>query len=283
MLHKKVQKSVDPYLTSWFIVVLPTGGERNKTMMTVKEVSQITGLSVRTLHHYDKIGLLKPASHSDAGYRLYDDAALEKLMQIMLVRTLEFPLDESKSILNSKNFDRNKALKQHIEMLSMKKEHLENLITLAQGILMRGENHMSTDIIKADFEQFDESKLDEYMKRAKESYGETDAWKEFEQKNKHRSLKDNQKLGDDMMQFFHRLGEMRSLDPASEKVQQIIEELRSFITEHYYNCTPQIFSGLGRLYACGGEFTDNIDAAGGEGTGEFAFQAIQVYCKAHNA
>ena len=77
-------------------------------MMTVNEVSKITGLSVRTLHHYDKIGLLTPTSHSDAGYRLYDEAALEKLMQIMLFRTLEFPLDEIKSILNSKNFDRNK-------------------------------------------------------------------------------------------------------------------------------------------------------------------------------
>ena len=115
-------------------------------MMTVNEVSKITGLSVRTLHHYDKIGLLTPTSHSDAGYRLYDEAALEKLMQIMLFRTLEFPLDEIKSILNSKSFDRNKALKQHIELLSMKKEHLENLITLAQGILLRGVNHMDVNI-----------------------------------------------------------------------------------------------------------------------------------------
>lgn len=252
-------------------------------MMTVNEVSRITGLSVRTLHHYDKIGLLTPTSHSDAGYRLYDEAALEKLMQIMLFRTLEFPLDEIKSILNSKSFDRNKALKQHIELLSMKKEHLENLITLAQGILLRGVNHMDVNITKADFEQFDETKLDEYVKRAKESYGETDAWKEFDKKNKHRTKKDNKQLAEDMMQFFKRLGKMRSLEPSSKKVQKVIEELRAFITEHYYNCTPQIFSGLGRLYAGGGEFTENIDAAGGEGTGEFAFQAIQEYCKAHGA
>ncbi len=149
-------------------------------MMTVNEISKITGLTVRTLHHYDKIGLLKPTSHSDAGYRLYDDAALEKLMQIMLFRTLEFPLDEIKSILNSKNFDRNKALKQHIELLSMKKEHLENLITLAQGILLRGVNHMDVNITKADCEQCDDTKLDEYVKRAKESYGEMHTWKEFE-------------------------------------------------------------------------------------------------------
>lgn len=247
-------------------------------MMTVNEVSKITGLSVRTLHHYDKIGLLTPTSHTDAGYRLYDDTALEKLMQIMLFRTLEFPLDEIKTIMGSKNFDRNKALAQHIELLSMKKEHIENLIALAQGILMRGVNHMSVNYTKTDFEPFDEKKLDDYMKRAKETYAETDSWKEFEMKNKKRSPEDNRQLEKDIMHFFKKLGKLRSLDPSDKKVQKIVQELRSFITEHFYNCTPQIFSSLGRMYAGGGEFTENIDAVGGEGTGEFAFQAIQEYC-----
>ena len=82
-----------------------------------------------------------------------------------------------------------------------------------------------------------------------------------------------------MMQFFMRLWKMRSLEPSSKKVQKVIEELRAFITEHYYNCTPQIFSGLGRLYAGGGEFTENIDAYGGKGTAEFVDKAIQIYCK----
>ena len=247
-------------------------------MMTVNEVSKITGLSVRTLHHYDKIGLLTPTSHTDAGYRLYDDAALEKLMQIMLFRTLEFPLDEIKTILDSKNYNRNKALVQHIELLSMKKQHIENLIDLAQGILMRGVNHMSTNYTKADFEAFDEKKLDEYVKRAKEAYANTDARKEFEKKNKKRSPEDNRQLEKDIMHFFKKLGKMRSLDPSDKKVQKIVQELRSFITVNFYNCTPQIFSGLGRMYAGGGEFTENIDATGGEGTGEFANQAIQFYC-----
>ena len=91
-------------------------------MMTVHEVSKISGLSVRTLHHYDKIGLFRPSSHSEAGYRLYDDASLERLLFIMLYRTLGFPLEEIKAIMESKHYDRNAALRQQIEMLTLKKE-----------------------------------------------------------------------------------------------------------------------------------------------------------------
>ena len=79
-------------------------------MRTVKEVSQITGVSVRTLHHYDAIGLLKPTAVTEAGYRLYDDEALERLQQILLFREVGFPLKEIKRILDSSNFDRSQAL-----------------------------------------------------------------------------------------------------------------------------------------------------------------------------
>ena len=97
-------------------------------MMTVNEVSKLTGVSIRTLQYYDKIGLLHPAEYTEAGYRLYDDAALETLQQILLFRELEFPLRDIKKIVESPDFDRSKALEQQIELLTLKKEHLENLI-----------------------------------------------------------------------------------------------------------------------------------------------------------
>ena len=97
-------------------------------MMTVNEVSKLSGVSIRTLHYYDTIGLLHPTEVTEAGYRLYDDAALERLQQILLFRELEFPLKEIRGILDAPNFDRNKALEQQIELLTLKKEHLENLI-----------------------------------------------------------------------------------------------------------------------------------------------------------
>ena len=107
-------------------------------MMTVNEVSKLTGVSIRTLQYYDKIGLLHPAKYSEAGYRLYDDAALETLQQILLFRELEFPLREIKEIVGSPDFDRNKALDQKIELLKLKKEHRENLIELDEGIKLMG-------------------------------------------------------------------------------------------------------------------------------------------------
>jgi len=103
-------------------------------MMTVNEVSKLTGVSIRTLQYYDTIGLLKPVEYTGAGYRLYDDTSLERLQQILLFRELEFPLKEIKRIIDAPNFNRNRALEQQIELLTMKKEHLENLINFARGI-----------------------------------------------------------------------------------------------------------------------------------------------------
>ena len=94
-------------------------------MMTVNEVSKLAGVSIRTLQYYDSIGLLKPAEYTESGYRLYDDAAMERLQQILLFRELEFPLKEIKEIVTRPDFDKQKALEQQIELLTMKKEHLE--------------------------------------------------------------------------------------------------------------------------------------------------------------
>ena len=116
--------------------------EEGMTMMTVNEVSKLTGVSIRTLQYYDTIGLLKPIEYTESGYRLYDDTSLERLQQILLFKELEFPLKEIKKIIEVPNFDRNKALEQQIELLTMKKEHLENLISFARGIKGIGAKYM---------------------------------------------------------------------------------------------------------------------------------------------
>lgn len=145
-------------------------------MKTVKEVSTLTGVSIRTLHYYDSIGLLHPSVTTDAGYRLYDDANLERLQSILLFRELEFPLKDIIRILNSSDFDREKALTQQIELLEMKKKRLEDLICFAREIKTLGVNKM-------DFKVFDTSKIDAYAAQAKASWGGTDAYKEFEKKS----------------------------------------------------------------------------------------------------
>lgn len=97
-------------------------------MMTVNEVSKLTGVSIRTLQYYDTIGLLKPIEYTESGYRLYDDTSLERLQQILLFKELEFPLKEIKKIIDAPNFDRNKALEQQIELLTMKRSILKILL-----------------------------------------------------------------------------------------------------------------------------------------------------------
>ena len=124
-------------------------------MKTVNEVSKLTGVSIRTLQYYDKIGLLHPTEYTESGYRLYDDTALEMLQQILLFRELEFPLKEISRIISSPNYDRNKALEQQITLLTLKKEHLDNLIDLSRGIKLLGVKNM-------DFTAFDKQKIDEY-------------------------------------------------------------------------------------------------------------------------
>lgn len=240
-------------------------------MLTVNEVSKLTGVSIRTLHYYDTIGLLHPSKVTEAGYRLYDDTALERLQQILLFRELEFPLKEIKAIIDSDNFDRNLALEQQIELLTLKKERLENLILFARGIKMLGVKHM-------DFSAFDTRKLDEYSKRAKEQWGKTEAYKEFEEKSKDWTEDTTKTIADDFMKMFVVFGSMKEKDPADSDVQEQVKRLQAYITEHFYQCTSEILSCLGHMYSGGGEYTENIDKAGGAGTADFTARAIEIYC-----
>ena len=241
-------------------------------MKTVNEIAQLAHISVRTLHHYDAIGLLKPTQITEAGYRLYDDAALERLYLILLFRELEFPLNEIKKILDAPDFDRNRVLEQQVELLKAKVEHLQTCIHLANGIKLMGVKNLK-------FKNWDPKKIDEYSAQAENLYGKTDAWKEYSEKAKGRSKEQEQALGDGIMELFTRLGTMKQLTADSVEVQTWVKELQTYITEHFYNCTPQILQGLGEMYAGGGSMTENIDAAGGAGTGEFAREAIRYYCK----
>ncbi len=240
-------------------------------MKTVHEVSKLAGVSIRTLQYYDKIGLLHPAKYTESGYRLYDDTALEKLQQILLFRELEFPLKDIKAIMNNPNFDRKKALEQQIALLTLKKEHLENLIDLAREIKEIGVNKM-------DFTAFDTSKIDEYAAQAKASWGNTPEYREFEEKSKNRTAQEEQTISTQMMGIFAEFGTMLKLDPSAEKVQSQVKKLQDFIIENFYNCSDEILYSLGSMYVSGGDFTENIDMTGGKGTAEFVFKAITIYC-----
>lgn len=235
-------------------------------MKTVKEVSKLTGVSVRTLHYYDAIGLLKPAKVTDAGYRLYDDAALARLQTILLYRELQFPLKTIREILSSEQFDTAEALSQQIRLLELQYNHLGNLITYAREIQKKGVKEM-------DFTVFDNKEIEKYKSEVKERWGNTAAYQESE----------TRKASDDapqqMMEIFKRFAALRHLPPENEAVQALVHELQQHITDNYYTCTKDILCGLGELYVNDERFHHNIDLAAGEGTAAFASQAIAIFCQ----
>lgn len=130
-----------------------------------------------------------------------------------------------------------------------------------------------------DFTVFDTKKIDEYSKRAKEQWGQSDAFKEFEQKSKDWTDDDQQDIINDFIRLFEEFGTMKDLAPSEAKVQAQVKKLQDYITEHFYNCTNEIMLGLGKMYTGGGEFTENIDKFGGIGTADFSAKAIEIYCE----
>lgn len=238
-------------------------------MLTVKEVSKKTGVSIRTLHYYDSIDLLKPTKISDNGYRLYDETALNYLQSILMYRELKFPLKSIKKILDNPKFDTKKALKEQIRLLELQKEHIEKVISLAHKIQIEGEEKM-------DFKVFDNEEFNQYANEVKEKWGNTRQYEEYKTKN--RSKQELEGINNRFMDIFTELGSLKHLSVEDEKVQEKIKSLQEFITDNYYSCTKEILKGLGQMYVDDERFRNNIDRAGGNGTAEFVNQAISIYC-----
>ena len=245
-------------------------------MMTVHEVSEMTGVSIRALQHYDNIGLLHPARRTEAGYRLYDEVALERLQQILLFRELEFSLKEIAEIVDAPGFDRIRALDQQIELLTLKRDHVQSLIDLAQKLKEKGVGTL-------DFKAFDTSRIDEYAAQAKASWGNTPEYREFEEKDRDRMPGERQEIFAQMMGLVVEFGALKDGSPDSPEALAQVKKLQDFISGQFYQCSDEVLAGLGKMYGAGGEFTANINEAAGEGTAEFASRAIDAYCagKAH--
>ena len=242
-----------------------------KESMSVHEVAKLTGITARTLHYYDEIGLLKPTKVTESGYRMYDDTALGRLQNILLFRELEFPLKEIKVILDSPDFDPSEAIAQQIELLELQYKHIGELIIFAREIQNKGVTTMNFDV-------FDKSEIKKYEAEVKAKWGNTKAYQEYEQKDITRNEGDYSKIANELMTMFSELGELKHLTPNVDEVQKKISALQKFITDNYYVCTNEILSGLGEMYVCDERFKSSIDKAGGDGTAGFVKQAIAVHC-----
>lgn len=241
-------------------------------MKTVSEISKLFGISVRTLHYYDLIGLLKPTKLTEAGYRLYDDQAIVRLQNILIFREIEIPLKDIKAILEKEHLNFEEIMTAQIQLLQMKKAKIEKLIAFALDIKEKGEMEMNTEI-------FNVEEMEQYKNEVIQKWGSTSEYKEYEKKTEGKTEKEQQEIMQKLMYFFQELGGWKENSPEDSKVQKKIQKLQQFITEHFYTCTKEILYGLGQMYMQDERMKHNIDKAGGEGTAQFVQKAITIYCK----
>ena len=235
--------------------------------MQIKEFAQQIGVSVRTLHYYDEIGLLKP-SEVDAqnGYRFYDEKSLERMQEILFFRELDFSLKTIAEILSSPEYDKQQALSRQRKLLLSKKERLEQLIAAIDSV-EKGEDFMKTN---NDYEAL----KNQYAEEVKQRWGNTDAYKESQKRNT--DFSKSAALLDAVFEEFAALNRDGVL-PDSEPAKITVEKLQQCITDNFYTCTNEILAGLGQMYVADERFTNNIDKHA-DGTAAFICEAIAVFC-----
>jgi len=243
--------------------------------LQIKEFAELTGVSVRTLHYYDEIGLLKPSYVDEQnGYRFYDETPLERMQEILFYRELDFPLKSIAEILASPNYDKQKTLAEQKRLLTLKKERLTRLIAALEQA-EKGEITMSA---------FDKSEYDtarqQYEDEVKQRWGNSDAYREHEQKTKNYTKEKWTEANDGLMAIFAEFAALKNSGTSADsaEAQALVAKLQAHITENYYTCTDDILAGLGKMYVADERFKKNIDKYG-DGTAEFVSEGIRIYAE----
>ena len=243
--------------------------------MHIKEFAKLCGVSVRTLHYYDEIGLLKPAFVDEQNsYRFYDEKSLMRIQEILFFKELDFPLKSISEILSSPDYDKQKALKEQRKLLILKKQRLERIIDALDNA-QKGKITMNA----FDNNDYDTARK-QYEVEAKERYGKTDAYKEHEQKTASYSKDKWQQVNDGLNAVLAEFAVclQNGQAPDCDEAQSLVKNLQNYITENFYTCTNEILKGLGQMYVADERFKANIDKHF-KGTAQFISIAIEIYCK----
>ncbi len=240
--------------------------------MTVSEFARMTGVSVRTLHHYDAIGLLKPDFvDAQTGYRYYTQAALARMQEILFYRELEFSLKAIREILAAPQYNKREALIQQKQLLLLKKQRLERIIA-ALECAEEGEAIV-------DFKAFDRRELDAYRAEARQRWGGTAAYQEHVIKTAAYTAEDWDTVAGEIEAILAAFAAAKQSGKAadSEQAAVLAARLQRYITETQYACTDVILAALGEMYIADERFTASIDRHG-DGTAAYIHAAIQAYC-----
>ncbi len=249
--------------------------------LTVHELATQARISVRTLHYYDEIDLLKPGKVKSNGYRVYGREEMLKLQQILFFRELDFPLDEIKSIVNSPKFNPREALRDHQRMLTIKKMRIDDLLKTIDETLKTmkgGEQTMSNDDNNL-FGSFDPKQMEEYQEEARQKWGHTDMYKQSQQRVAKMSKDDWKRIGDESDNICKAIVANMDKGPQSPEVQEQIDRhynsLRNFYEPNY-----EMYRGLGEMYVADKRFTVFYDKYHKD-LAKFMCDAMAYYCDTH--
>lgn len=241
---------------------------------TVGEVSKLTGLSVRALHHYDEIGLLEPSERTEAGYRLYSAADLAELQQVLFFRELGFALDEIRGIMRDPSFDRREALEFQRAMLTEKAAQLERMAG-AVGAALDAMKEGRTMDEKDMFEVFGDFDPKEYEAEAEQRWGGTDAYRVSMERTKRYTKADWLRIKEEAAAVVDGMAALMDAGvPAGDpRAMDLAEEHRAQIDRWFYPCASEMHVGLGRMYVADPRFARNYEKVR-EGMAQYMCDAI---------
>jgi DNA-binding transcriptional MerR regulator len=242
--------------------------------LSISETAKLLGVSVRTLHYYDEIGLLAPSETTDAGYRFYGEEAIAKLQQILFFRELEFSLKDIADMLSRPDYDKTPALEKRRELLLLQRQHIDTLLALVDetmgGNTMNQKKTTAADIRAA---------KEKYAAETAERWGKTDAYKESQERHAAYSENDEVAIAEDANAIFAAFAANMDKAPDAPEVQALVKRWQDHITKYHYTCSKEILSCLGQMYVADARFTENLNRFG-DGNAQFMSDAIAVYCKA---
>lgn len=244
---------------------------------TVHQLAALAGITVRTLHHYDQIGLLKPSFSGSNGYRYYEEKELLKLQQILFFRELEFSLEQIKDIMDSPKFDFVTAMKDQKKMLQIKRDRIDALLSTIDKTIQSREGG---EVMKNDdlYGGFTKKQMEEYKEEAKQRWGDTDAWKQSEEHTKHWTKTDYDRIAKQGAEWTAKMASLMEKGFAvdSPEIQEMIGQhynaLRTFYEPNY-----EMYRGLGQMYVDDPRFTAYYEKFG-KGLAVFMRDAMVQFC-----
>ena len=241
--------------------------------VSIGQMAAMSGVTIRALRHYDAIGLLKPCEISETGYRYYGEKEALRLQQILLLRALDFPLKEIGRVLDAPAYDEREALARQSELLLLRRERIDKMLSLINQKL-KGDQTMAFDAFETTKE---ENLRAQYAREARERWGETAAYREYEKNMQNRPPEKQAAIDPAAEEIFRGFADLcrRSVPPASAEAARQTTLWQRFITEHYYACTDELLLSLANMYTSDERFTAYLDRFGA-GTAAYMSAAIRA-------